>query len=45
MSVVALLTFTGALIVAFCVFYFGGKNDAGLLQLTVGAAIANATTA
>ncbi len=38
-SVVALLTFTGALIVAFF------KPDLGLLQLTVGAAIANATTA
>jgi IPT/TIG domain-containing protein len=43
-SVVALVTFTGALIVAFYVF-LGPKGDAGLLQLTVGAAIANATTA
>jgi hypothetical protein len=38
-SVVALVTFTGALIVAFF------KSDPGLLNLTVGAAIANATTA
>ena len=37
-SVVALLTFTAALVVAFF-------NDKSLLQLTVGAAIANATTA
>jgi hypothetical protein len=38
-SIVALLTFTGALVVS---FFF---KDAGLLNLTVGAAIANATTA
>jgi hypothetical protein len=38
-SMVALLTFTGALVVS---FFF---KDAGLLNLTVGAAIANATTA
>jgi hypothetical protein len=40
-SIVTLLTFTGALIVS---FLFYGK-DSGLLNLTVGAAIANATTA
>lgn len=44
-SVVALVTFTGALIVAFYVFLTSDPKDAGLLQLTVGAAIANATTA
>jgi hypothetical protein len=38
-SIVALLTFTGALVVAFFL------NDPALLNLTVGAAIANATTA
>jgi hypothetical protein len=38
-SVVALATFTGALVVS---FFF---KDSGLLNLTVGAAIANATTA
>jgi hypothetical protein len=38
-SVVTLLTFTGALVVS---FFF---KDSGLLNLTVGAAIANATTA
>lgn len=38
-SVVALVTFTGALIVAFFL------RDSGLLNLTVGAAIANGTTA
>lgn len=38
-SSVALLTFTGALIASFV------TGDAGLLNLTVGAAIANATTA
>jgi len=38
-SVVALVTFTGALIVAFLL------KDEPLIQLTVGAAIANATTA
>jgi hypothetical protein len=38
-SVVAILTFTGALIVSFV------AKDEGLLNLTVGAAIANATTA
>lgn len=38
-SIVSLVTFTGALIVAFVV------KDEGLLNLTVGAAIANATTA
>lgn len=38
-SVVALSTFTGALVVS---FFF---RDSGLLNLTVGAAIANATTA
>jgi len=38
-SVVALLTFTGALVVS---FFFADK---GLLNLTVGAAIANVTTA
>lgn len=38
-SVLALLTFTGALVVS---FFF---SDPGLLNLTVGAAIANATTA
>jgi hypothetical protein len=38
-SVVALVTFTAALVVAFFL------NDKSLLQLTVGAAIANATTA
>jgi hypothetical protein len=43
-SLVALITFTGALIVAFYVF-LGSTHDASLLQLTVGAAIANATTA
>jgi hypothetical protein len=37
-SVVAILTFTAALIVAFVI------KDEGLLNLTVGAAIANATT-
>jgi len=37
--VVALSTFTGALVVS---FFF---RDSGLLNLTVGAAIANATTA
>jgi len=36
-SVVVLLTFTGSLIVSFFL------KDAGLLNLTVGAAIANAT--
>src|SRR5271167_262106 len=40
-SVVALVTFTGALIVA----YLMGDKAVGLLNLTVGAAIANATTA
>jgi hypothetical protein len=38
-SVVALVTFTGSLVVAFF------SKDAGMLNLTVGAAIANATTA
>jgi hypothetical protein len=38
-SIVTLLTFTGALVVS---FFF---KDPGLLNLTVGAAIANATTA
>jgi IPT/TIG domain len=38
-SIVTLLTFTGALVVS---FFF---KDSGLLNLTVGAAIANATTA
>jgi hypothetical protein len=38
-SVVTLLTFTGALVVS---FFF---KESGLLNLTVGAAIANATTA
>jgi hypothetical protein len=38
-SLVTLLTFTGALVVS---FFF---KDSGLLNLTVGAAIANATTA
>ena len=38
-SAVALLTFTGALVVAFVI------KDPALLNLTVGAAIANATTA
>jgi len=38
-SVVTLLTFTGALVVAYI------KGDPALLNLTVGAAIANATTA
>ena len=43
MSLVTLLTFTGALIVAF--FTKDTPIGASLLQLTVGAAIANATTA
>lgn len=38
-STVSLLTFTGSLVVSFL------TKDAGLLNLTVGAAIANATTA
>jgi hypothetical protein len=38
-SIVTLVTFTGALVVS---FFF---QDSGLLNLTVGAAIANATTA
>ena len=38
-SMIALLTFTGALVVAFFL------KDPALLNLTVGAAIANATTA
>ena len=38
-SVIALVTFTGALVVSFF------RQDPGLLNLTVGAAIANATTA
>lgn len=38
-SILSLLTFTGALVAS---FFF---SDPGLLNLTVGAAIANATTA